>query len=347
MLAAQRGDALWLTYGKPPRLHHALIDAGPSETIATLVPELERRIGALPGRTNRLELLAVSHVDADHIQGVVSLLSDPARVPLFREVWFNAFKHLAPGLLGARDGERLTKSLDAHPKRWNTAFDGRAVVVPAEGELPRVRLAGGLELTLLSPTCEGLERLVPKWESECARAGITPGHGAEVPRAWRSGQILGWNVDALAAAPYRRDHAEANGSSIAFIATYEGKSVLCGADAHSEVLEASLDRLGSGVHAFTAVKVSHHGSRANLGPGFLERVRSRNWLISTNGARFEHPNPETLARIITTQTRPVFHLNYVTTHVEDLIHDAGASYTVKLPRKRRGVHGEGLVVRLG
>lgn len=347
LLPAERGDCLWLTYGEEPDLHHVLIDAGPRETIGTLVPELERRLKELPGRTNRVELLAMSHVDADHIQGVVSLLSDPDRVLLFRDVWFNGWKHLPDPTLGAPDGERLTAVLDNHPGRWNKAFRGGPVVVPDAGRLPTIPLRGGLELTLLSPTMEGLRKLAPKWIRECEGAGLVPGHGAEIPRAWQRDDILGWNIDLLATTSYRRDRKEANGSSIAFVATYKGKSVLCAADAHSEVLEQSLDRLGPGPHRFTAVKLSHHGSRGNLGPGFLERVRSKHWLISTNGARFQHPHPESLARIVTTQQRPVFHLNYVTPFVEDLIGDSGDRYTVKLPRRRGDSHDSGLAVRIG
>jgi beta-lactamase superfamily II metal-dependent hydrolase len=347
LLPAQRGDALWLTYGEPPDLHHVLIDGGPSETIGTLVPELERRLRELPGRTDRVELLTITHVDADHIQGAVSLLSDLARAPLFRDVWFNGCKHLPPSpLLGAVDGERLTAALDEHPRRWNRAFRGGPVVVPDDGELPRVVLAGGLELVLLSPTPEGLAKLAPQWERECRRAGLIRGQGAQIPRAWQRDQLLGWDIDGLAQRGYRRDRAAANGSSIAFIAAYGGKRVLCGADAHAEVLERSLDRLGPGPHAFAAVKVPHHGSRANLSPGLLERIRSRNWLISTNGARFGHPDEETLARIVTTQKRPVFHLNYAQSEYEPLILDAGARYSVRQPPRRRDGTAKGLVVRL-
>jgi len=86
MLGAQRGDCLWITYGEPDDLHHVIIDAGPAETIGTLVPILEERISQIPGRSNKIELLVVSHVDADHIQGVVSLLSDPARAERFGSV---------------------------------------------------------------------------------------------------------------------------------------------------------------------------------------------------------------------------------------------------------------------
>ena len=347
LLGAQRGDCLWLTYGEGDERHHVIIDGGPSETIGSLVPELERRLSALPPGDDRVELLVISHIDADHIQGIVSLLSDPARVRLFRDVWFNGFKHLPSDVLGAPDGERLTASLEAHPQRWNAAFGGKAVVVADDLELPKVRLRGGLELTLLSPTHDGLARLAPVWEAECRKAGLLPGHGAKVPASWQRSDILGWNVDLLASAPYRRDRAEANGSSIAFVATFDGRSVLCAADAHSEMLEQGLDRLGPGPHELTAVKLSHHGSRSNVSPGFLERVRARHWLISTDGARFHHPHPEALARVIATQAKPVFHLNHVTEDVEELIGDAGSRFSVKRPRKRRdGGYESGIVVRL-
>ena len=109
MLPAQRGDALWLTCGeRGGQTHHVLVDGGPQETIPTLVPELERRIRALPGETNRVELFVITHIDADHIQGAVSLLSDADRVPLFGDIWFNGWKHHQPELLGRRDTERLT-----------------------------------------------------------------------------------------------------------------------------------------------------------------------------------------------------------------------------------------------
>jgi hypothetical protein len=293
-------------------------------------------------------LLVLSHVDADHIQGVVALLSRHDGVARFRDVWFNGWKHLpALAILGAPDGERMSRLLDTHSGCWNGAFDGGPVVVPDTGTLRPVELDGGLELTLLSPTSQALATLAPKWQRECAAAGLIPGRGAPVPKVLRRADILGWNIDVLARAPYRPDRAEANGSSIAFVAAYRGQRVLCAADAHAETLAQSLDRLGPGPHTFAAVKLSHHGSARNLSPGLLSRIHSRNWLVSTNGARFQHPDPETLARIITTQPKPTFHLNYVTTHVQDLINGAGHRYSVKLPKTRRdGAFECGIVVKL-
>jgi hypothetical protein len=113
-------------------------------------------------------------------------------------------------------------------------------------------------------------------------------------------------------------------------------------DAVTKEVIAGLDRLGSPPHTFAAVKMSHHGSRDNISLKLLERIRSKHWLVSTNGASFGHPDPEALAQVVYTQDRPVFVLNYVTPSVADLIENAGTRSGVALPRRRPdGTYMEG------
>jgi len=347
VLPAQRGDSLWLTYGEGDERHHVLVDAGPQETIPTLVPELEERIKALPGRRSRVELFVITHIDADHIQGAVSLLSDHRRVELFRDVWFNGFRHL--GLLGGPDGERLTAALAAHADRWNHAFDGDAVAVPDEGSLPVVTLRGGMKITVLGPTHEALAKLAPEWEKACRKAGIVPGEGAAIAKkSWQRDELLGtFEPELLAEAPFRPDRGAPNGSSISLIAEHGGQRVLLLGDAHAKTTAAGLDRLGPGPHTFAAVKLSHHGSRGNTSLDLLSRIRSKRWIVSTNGAQFGHPDSECLARVVVTQRRPTFHLNYVTDRVSDLIDGAGDDYRVALPKRaRNGTFAEGVSLSL-
>jgi len=346
MLPAERGDCLWITYGVPGDLHQVVIDGGPLETIPTLVPELERRIKGLPGQANRIDLLVVTHIDADHVQGVVSLLSEASRIKLFRDIWFNGWKHVTE-VLGAPDGERLGGILDGNA-RWNKAFGGDAVVVPEAGVLPTKRLAGGMELTLLSPTPDGLAAIAAAWKRETKEAGLRD-QPPKIPKSWQRSEILGFDAPLLAASPYRRDRSAANFSSIAFIASYGGKRVLFGADAHAEVLEASLQRLGPGPHTFAAVKVAHHGSKNNLTMSLLGQVRSKKWLISTNGSKFHHPDAVALARIVESQKKPTFYLNYVSDEpqVAAVIGAAGARYSVKAPsRNADGTYRSGVSLSL-
>lgn len=346
MLPAQRGDAIWMTYGTKDAARHVLIDAGPENTLGTLVPELERRIRALPGRTNRVELLVVTHIDADHIQGVVALLSDPKRVPLFRDIWFNGFRHHQE-LLGALDAERLSAVLDQHPDHWNAAFDGHAVVVPDEGPLPVVDLPGGLRLTLLAPDRDAMLDLVPEWEETCRKAGIAPGGGAPiVKKAFLRDELLGgFDPDLLASTRFSSDPSKANGAGIAFIAEYGGKRALLLADSPVKLLLRSLDRLGPRPHRFDVVKISHHGSRRNTSREFAEAVQAKKWLVSTDGAVFGHPDPECLARIVVGQKRrPEFAFNYVTDHIADIVDAAGDRYKVRLPRRVGDGFREGITV---
>ena len=68
MLPARQGDALWLEYGDPAHPRRALIDAGTPETWDAL----RARIAALAPGDRHFELLIVSHIDKDHIGGVLA-----------------------------------------------------------------------------------------------------------------------------------------------------------------------------------------------------------------------------------------------------------------------------------
>jgi hypothetical protein len=47
-----------------------------------------------------------------------------------------------------------------------------------------------------------------------------------------------------------------------------------------------------------AVKVAHHGSKANTSEALLKTIESPAYLISTNGDQFKHPDKDCVARII-------------------------------------------------
>lgn len=331
MLPAQRGDCLWITYGTDGDLHHVLVDAGPRETAARLVPLLANRIENLGDADGVVELLVVSHVDADHIQGIVGLLGRLGMLPRLGEVWFNGYRHLPdPSILGAPEGEILTKWL-RDDSRWNSAFGGEAAMVPETGTPKPVYLRGGLALTLLSPTRNKLAKLKPRWEKDCAAAGLMPGKGAAAPED--ESRLLGSDpVEELVARKFQKDSEPPNGSSIAFIADYGGKRVLLCADAHPDVIAGSLRAIGTGPHEFDAVKVPHHGSRKNISPQLLGMLRSPRWLFSTNGANFNHPHDEAVARVIASQTKPTLMFNYCTDCNNRWINDpARARYEVQYP----------------
>jgi hypothetical protein len=151
------------------------------------------------------------------------------------------------------------------------------------------------------------------------KAHLTPGSIAEpvgeADRLWGAkGQL---QPDEDAKERFISDTAEANGSSIAFLAEYDGRSALFTGDAHARVLETSIRTLlrnrGPDKLTVGACKLPHHGSKYNLGPTLLGLLDTRRFLISTDGtSNSRHPDPVALARIVTTVPNAQLEFNYVT-----------------------------------
>ena len=101
-------------------------------------------------------------------------------------------------------------------------------------------------------------------------------------------------------AAFKEDRAEPNGSSIAFIAEFDGKRVLFGADAHPGVLMESLQRTPLVVDSLPlcAFKLPHHGSKNNVSKELIKSFPAEHYLVSTNGNVFNHPDEEAIARIL-------------------------------------------------
>jgi hypothetical protein len=96
------------------------------------------------------------------------------------------------------------------------------------------------------------------------------------------------------------DKKPANGSSIAFVLEHAGRRCLFGADAHPDDLAAGLRRYeaGPGRIRFDAIKVPHHGAAGNCTSALIDLIESPVWLVSTSGARHNHPDPEAISRIL-------------------------------------------------
>lgn len=72
VLPAQRGDALWIEYGTEDAPNHILIDGG---ITATGRDHLRKRVEEV-GTPLHFELLVVTHIDLDHIQGILQFLEN-------------------------------------------------------------------------------------------------------------------------------------------------------------------------------------------------------------------------------------------------------------------------------
>lgn len=251
MLPALHGDCLYIEYGDASCTQRLLIDGGPIGAYEAL----EARINAMPSGDRRFELVVMTHVDTDHVEGLVRLFANKPLPLNIQDVWFNGWKHMeeAHGLLGGKQGEFLSALLvrRLRPDQWNSAFGGKVVVVNDNDPLPECMLKGGLKITLLSPTPATLDRMCKAWKADLG-PGVQPG---DLDSAWlrlakRKAYLPGKGLlgttpelDALLEKQLKVDQAEANGSAIAFLSELENKSCLFLADAHHDVITASLRRL--------------------------------------------------------------------------------------------------------
>jgi len=308
MLPAGRGDCLWIEYGDPEGPHRILIDGGIHGTSRIL----RERIEALPEEDRRFDLLVITHIDFDHIAGILPLLRDPPRGLQFDDVWFNAWQHLpgAPRRLSSKQAEVLSTLIEGRRYPWNRSFGGKAVTIGDDGEpLAVPPLSGGMHLTLLGPTRHRLAALRLVWELEIREAGLKPGQAGETLEAAaakrRKRRLMGeltTDVEALASSRFSPDSSEANGSSIAFLAKYDGKSCLFTGDAFAgDVLGAIhglAAREGKTEFAVNALKLSHHGGHKNTSRELIDALVCDRFLISTDGTIYEHPDRESVARVI-------------------------------------------------
>lgn len=360
MLPAGRGDGLWIEYGDPDRPRRVLIDGGVGRTYDVLRTRLE----ALPESDRRFELVLVSHLDLDHIAGVLELLRNPPAGLVIGDLWFNGWHHLPPdlasdagllggdggdqelgallaglpaaavpgdpelsawegaatpashdeGLLGPKQAEGLEARIHQRGIPWNRAFGGQAVQVEeAEGEardFPVRELAGGLKLTVLTPTADRLRRLRRAWKKEIDKAGLEPGRagvileGLDERREADTG-LLGpdrLDVERLAENKRKQDRSVGNGSSLAVLLEHDGRRALLTGDALPEDLTVAVRALarreGEARLAVDALKLSHHGGEKNTSRDLIETLACRRVLISTDGSYYHHPDRESIARVL-------------------------------------------------
>lgn len=325
MLPARHGDCLWIEYGRGRDVHRMLIDGGPLSTFE----HIQKRILAVPKKERVFELIVLTHVDADHIEGLVRLFAENPPPFAVKQVWFNGWRQMKPQprVLGPLQGEFLSALLATRmPHAWKAS--SRPWVIPDSGKLRPVTLFEGMKLTLLSPNRAKLDKMARAWGPAIRKAGMSPGDFAEALEALAQQQkflpkgVLGRipNVDALLKTYFLKDQAVPNGSSIALLAEYEGKSALLLADAHPALVASSIQRLckqrGVDELAVSAVKVAHHGSKRNTSAALLKLIRSPRFLISTNGDQFHHPDKSCIAQLLKFGHPQSIYFNYASKYTE-------------------------------
>jgi hypothetical protein len=307
-LEAKKGDSLILHVGSKEKPRLILIDGGPSGVYrGTLEKRLEELRGKFPDSDGRLRLdmVMVSHIDDDHIKGILDLFGDlenakaagdelPYRI---KTLWFNSFDEslgnlgeeletelasVQPGnfggsgkgksvgelvVAGVTQGRNLRAAADRLAIAPNLGFTG-PVMTPGVGSAFTLNVAPKLKFTIIGPSKKRLQALGKKWETEVKN-----------------------NPDAVKVAEFL-DKSVANLSSIVVLAKCEGKTMLLTGDARGDDVWEGLEEAGlltdKKLHV-DLLKMPHHGSSRNMRQDFLEHITADHYVFSADG---EHDNPD-------------------------------------------------------
>lgn len=317
-LEANHGDCILVSFDYEGRKKNILIDSGVSKTYEYKINKRKKN-GALKkiflelhNNNENIDLLIITHVDDDHIGGMLKYFASNEFDPdMIKKVWFNSGLLINEYFQENIQNKNLQEldefeSTDTSIKQGitfesklelNNIWD-RKLIKSCSEELNEL----GAKFKILSPNDAKLKKLLVKWEKE------SPSSLTSEDNDYNK------TIDELVESDeFREDRSIHNGSSIAFILEAKGKRMLFLGDAHPRVIVNKLKELKFSKEnkiVLDFVKLSHHASKANTSYEFLDLIDSNKFIILTNGDYHCLPNKTTFARIFNINKEAELYFNY-------------------------------------
>lgn len=329
-LKAKHGDSLLLIAGgDDKRKTKVLIDGGPSGVYNSALREQLTNLVDIDPKSESpplLDLMMVSHIDDDHINGILKLTDDllearqEKRAPIvhIRQTWHNSFsdfilkdERVDPKLTTSSMGEIASnfKGLILDKAKTKHLDDSEMV-------LASVRQGRNLRINLKTLGIKSNSRFKDKLIvipdnmrsrtrnlNKTLKMKIIGPHQDELDalrKKWKKElpELLKGDKRGVAAAVSGLDTSVANLASLVVIAEFrtqgdEKKTVLLTGDARGDLILKSLKRSGIGKSKgswhFDVLKLPHHGSDRNVSEKFFKTVTADHYVICGDGG---HGNPE-------------------------------------------------------
>lgn len=313
IVQAKYGDCLIVTVGDAQKTQYILVDGGPAGTYRN---HLRYELEQIKAGGGALDLAVLSHVDGDHIVGLLDLTEElrenkaDGTDPLIGigELWVNSFAGTVAKDNGLQQALQAmlagVNNLSAVLPQGNLALQSIAQgntlrrnallldiplnkaagqeIISCETVTEAVELAG-VKLRIIGPTADNLEKLRKEWLEWIHK------HGPDVLTPDK--ELLKY-----------MDRSVPNLSSIMFLLESAGKTILFTGDGRGDFILEGLQQAGlldgEGRLHVDVFKVPHHGSIRNSEADFFTAVTADTYIISADG-RHHNPDFETLAWIVT------------------------------------------------
>lgn len=288
------------------------------------------------GQTRKITKLIITHIDNDHVNGIIKLL-EHEQCPNIENILFNGAEQLIGKLesntstsgqidrklqalaselsipekntqIGYSEGTSLSYVLNTKKLKCNDIVEGLAFY--------RERLESfeveHIKFTTIAPEKSSLTEITENWNNKLNERRIKPkiinrtyydafeAYANSIRELEPTRQIsttTPCTIESLASGAFEEDTSATNRSSFAFLIEHQGKRLLYLGDCHAATVISWLDIQKIQKIKVDAVKISHHGSKNNTSMELLQRIDCPKYMISTNGKSHGHPNLETLARI--------------------------------------------------
>lgn len=374
-LPAKHGDSLLLHYGPRDDPELILIDGGPGgvyrRTLRPRLQEIRNRRSADGDGPLDIRLAMVSHIDDDHINGLLDLTDElveqqelgrslPFRI---RTLWHNSFDDIV-----GSGAEEMRAAVGTETTAAGTAS---GTLVPQDASVrDRVRHPGAALLAsvpqgrdlrgntdklgiprnapigrILTGPSGGEPRKVSLSHGLTFRVLCPPRHRVEeLQRTWDRELEERGLADLGARASAYVDDSVFNLASLVVLAEMDGRTMLLTGDARGDDILEGLENaglLGNGGFHVDILKIPHHGSDRNVETDFFRAVTADHYVVSGDG---RHGNPEPAMFEMLFAARPGASL---TVHQTYPLEDLDDDYPVdRLRRIVEGATGE-VGVRFG
>lgn len=321
-LQADHGDALILHYGDETNPKFILIDGGP--TASGYHDVIKKRLQQIHDKFFEeedplpLEMMMVSHIDDDHIDGLLELTreaierDDEGKEQLYeiRTLWFNSFDEILGNrpdeiagfvasviadrnspILGLRAGDHyIAEVLASVPQGRRLRADGQRLGLSRNLFFQRPGGAHGLVAAL-----DGGPRTIDFGDGlSLTVLGPNEKRITDLHDKWEQNIASNPTLSEIAELAANADLSVPNLSSIVVLAEFGGKRMLLTGDARSDdvvkgLIDANLLDNGDGTLHIDLLKMMHHGSNRNVTKTFFKRVKADHYVVSGNG---EYDNPD-------------------------------------------------------
>jgi beta-lactamase superfamily II metal-dependent hydrolase len=318
-LSAYHGDSILISFNYKEDMKHILIDGGPAFTYESIDERTKQKISGdlknviqeISDNGQNIDLLIVTHVDCDHIDGILRWFEDEKFAgSLIKRIWFNSGCLISDFFNQPIIEENLIPVFPQTTTQTGIPQGIRFENIITELGWDKEIIKSGdaidfweLEIKILSPGTENLKKLLVKWERE-------------KDNNQTSGKITDYNkslTELIENDKFSPDKSIHNGSSIAILLKWNEKIFLFLGDAFDETITKSLKKLGytsKNKCPAEIVKLSHHGSKANTSSELIELIDCNTYVISTNGEQHGLPDKTCLSRIIKLNDNPILLFNY-------------------------------------